>query len=129
MNFRKRRNEAAERFAERKRREDAAPRLKERVRTLAALKLEVEEMHDTSDTARAKHVRHVVVASAPALFVFPCGDTSCEGGGYDITHAVMRSLEAHAEHFTADDRCNGSIGNSPCKRALHVTGTATYEPG
>lgn len=126
MSFGKRKSEAAERFAERRRREDAAPRLKERARDLVSLKLEVEEAHDTSDTARAKHVRHVVVAHAPALFVFPCGDTSCEGGGYDVTSTVIRALESHARDFTADDRCNGSIGNAPCKRTLHVRGTATY---
>ena len=128
MSFRKRRTEASERFAERRRREDEAPRLKERVPRLVSLKLEVEETHDTSDTGRAKHVRHVVVANAPALFLFPCGDTSCEGGGYDVTETVMRALESRSEHFTADDRCYGTINNVPCERTLHVSATATYEP-
>jgi hypothetical protein len=126
MHLRKRKTEAAERFAERRRREDDAPRLKDRVPELATLKLDVEESHDTAGTARAKHVRHIVVDRAPALFALPCGDASCTGGGYDITDAVMRALLAHEEHFEAEDRCYGSIGNAPCRRSLHVVGTATY---
>lgn len=128
MNLRRRKTEAAERFAERRRREDAAPRLRERAPDVASLKLEVEESHDTTGTAHAKHVRLVVVERAPALFVLPCGDSACEGGGYDITDTVMRALEAHAESFTAEDRCFGTSGNAPCKRTLRVTGTATYKP-
>ncbi len=128
MNLRRRHTEAAERFAERRRREDAAPRLKERVPELATLRLEVEESHDTTGTTRAKHVRHIVVDRAPALFVLPCGDASCEDGGYDITDKVLRALQARPEHFTAEDRCCGSTGNVPCKRTLHVVATATYKP-
>jgi hypothetical protein len=127
MNFRRRKTEAAERFAERRRREDAAPRLKDRAPELESLRLEIEELHDTSDTARAKHVRHIVVEHAPALFVFPCGDPSCEGGGYDVTDAVMRALDSHAEHFTAEDHCYGSVGSASCARTLRVNGTATYK--
>ncbi len=126
MNLRKRKTEAAERFAERRRREDDAPRLKDRVPTLETLKLEVDESHDTTGTARAKHVRHIVVDRAPALFAIPCGDPSCQGGGYEITDAMMRALQQNLEHFEADDRCMGSIGNAQCRRMLHVTATATY---
>ncbi len=126
MNLRKRKTEAAERFAERRRREDESPRLKDRVPDLVSLKLEVDESHDTTGTARAKHVRHIVVDRAPALFALPCGDASCQGGGYDITDSVMRALYQHAEHFEADDRCMGTIGTAPCRRTLHVTATATY---
>lgn len=126
MNLRKRKTEAAERFAERRRREDDAPRLKDRVPDLLSLKLEVDESHDTTGTARAKHVRHIVVERAPALFAIPCGDPSCEGGGYEITDTVMRGLQQHQEHFEADDRCMGSIGSAPCRRTLHVVGIATY---
>jgi hypothetical protein len=126
MNLRKRRTEAAERFAERRKREDDAPRLKDRVPELATLKLDVEESHDTTGTARAKHARHIVVDRAPALFVVPCGDPSCEGGGYDITDTIMRALTSHSETFEAEDHCYGSIGSAQCRRTLKVTGTATY---
>lgn len=126
MNLRKRRTEASERFAERRRREEAAPRLKERAPDLLTLKLEVEESHDTTGLSGAKHVRHIVVDRAPALFVIPCGDPSCLNGGYEITDAVMRALQTRTERFEADDRCLGAIGNASCKRVLHVTALATY---
>ena len=127
MNIRNRKGAAAERFAERRRREDAAPRLKERAPDLVSLRLEVEESHDTTGTANAKHTRHVVVDRAPALFEIPCGDASCEGGGYDVTAAVMNALHAHETQFVADDHCRGTTGNAPCRRGLHITATATYK--
>ena len=128
MNIRNRKGAAAERFAERRRREDAAPRLKERVPDLASLRLEVEELHDTAGTGNAKHVRLIVVDHAPALFEIPCGDTSCEGGGYDVTSSILHALQNHEAQFVADDRCHGTTGNAPCRRALHITGAATYTP-
>ena len=126
MNLRKRSTEASQRFAERRKREEEAPRLAERAPDLATLKLEVEESHVTTGIPGSKHVRHIVVGRAPALFVIPCGDPSCQGGGYEITDAIMRGLAAHSEAFEADDRCLGSIGNSSCSRTLHVKATATY---
>ena len=128
MNFRKRKTEASERFAERRRQEEAAPRLKARVPDLVSLKLEFEESHDTAGLSGSKHVRHIVVDRAPALFAIPCGDPSCNGGGYDITSAIMRGLGEHAERFEAHDRCNGSIGAASCRRTLQVTAIATYAP-
>ncbi len=126
MSLRKRRTEATERFAERRRREEAAPRLLERVPELATLKLEVEESHGATGLSGSKHIRHIVVDRAPALFAIPCGDTSCQNGGYEVTDAIMRALQAHNEHFEADDRCLGSVGTAPCSRTLHVTAIATY---
>jgi len=126
MNRHGRRSDAAERAAERRSREDAAPRLKDRAPDLVSLKLEVEESHDTVGAGEPKHVRHIVVERAPALFILPCGDRSCEGGGYDITSPVLRALEAHQERFTAEDRCHGTVGNASCGRSLRVIGTATY---
>lgn len=124
MTLRRRNTEASERFAQRRAREEAAPRLKERAPDLQTLKLEVEESADT--TTYSKHTRIIVVDRAPALFVIPCGDTSCTGGGYEITDAVMHNLRMHSEHFDADDRCMGTIGSAPCRRVLHVNATATY---
>ena len=126
MNPRTKRNEAAERFEERRRREDAAPRLKESVPNLATLKLVVDETHDTMGTGAGKYVRHVVVDRAAALFVIPCGDPACQGGGYDVTDDVMRALRAGKETFAVDDHCHGSTADGPCKRALKVDATATY---
>lgn len=128
MNFRRRKTEASERFAERRRLEEAAPRLKDRVPDLATLKLEVEESHDTAGLSGSKHVRHIVVERAPALFAIPCGDPSCQGGGYDVTSTIMRGLGDHAERFEAQDQCHGMVGTAGCRRTLHVTAIATYAP-
>ncbi|HEY1957307.1 MAG TPA: hypothetical protein VGH28_16925 [Polyangiaceae bacterium] len=128
MNFRRRKTEASERFAERRRLEEAAPRLKERAPDVASLKLEVEEAHDTAGLSGSKHVRHIVVDRAPALFAIPCGDPSCQGGGYDVTSTIMRGLADHSERFEAHDHCNGSVGTASCRRTLHVTAIATYAP-
>lgn len=129
MNFRRRKTEASERFAERRRLEEAAPRLRERIPGLASLKLEVEETHDTAGLSGSKHVRHIVVERAPALFAIPCGDSSCTGGGYDVTPAILRGLMAHAERFEATDHCHGTLGGgAPCRRVLHVTAIASYAP-
>ena len=124
MNLRRRKTEASLRFEERRRREQAAPRLRERVPELTGLRLEVEELSDT--VALTKHVRLIVVESAPALFVLPCGDPSCEGGGYEITDTVMRALASHEDRFEAEDRCYGTTGNVSCTRRVHVTAIATY---
>lgn len=128
MSFRKRKTEAAERFAERRRLEEAAPRLRDVAPELTSLKLEVEESHDTASLSGSKHIKHIVVERAPALFAIPCGDTACTGGGYDVTNAVLRALSGHAEHFEADDHCMGTVGGSACRRTLHVLGTAGYKP-
>src|ERR1700681_2362044 len=87
---------AAIRFAERRRREDDAPRLSEQVPAVAALRLEVEER---SGPVCTKHVRHLVVDRAAALFVLPCGDPHC-CGEHDITPAVMRALRAREATFS-----------------------------
>jgi len=125
MTLRRRNTAASERFAQRRAREEAAPRLKERVPTLSTLTLEVEE---SADSVYTKHTRIIVVDRAPALFVIPCGDASCVGGGYEITDTVMSNLRSHTEHFDADDHCMGTIGSAPCRRVLHVHATATYAP-
>lgn len=121
MNLRRRRIEAAERVAERRRREDAAPRLREQAPGLTSLKLEIEE-------GGSKHVRLIVLERAPALFAIPCGDPTCEGGGYDITSRVMQGLEARESRFEAEDRCLGTVGTTQCTRTLRAIALAQYKP-
>ena len=119
--------EAAARFAERRRREDEAPRLTAEVPGLATLKMAVEERRGSVTTAESKHVRHVVVDRAPALFLVPCGDPACDGGGYDLTLRVMRELRARRTEFAVDDECLGSVGTARCGRMVHASVTATYK--
>lgn len=125
--FRSRATEASQRFAERRRREDEAPRLLERVPELTGLKLEVEERRAASTVADSKHVRHVVVDRAPALFFIPCGDPSCKDGGHDVTNQMMRSLGSHETRFECEDTCSGSIGTAICGRVVRVIASATYQ--
>ena len=124
--FRSRVTEASQRFAERRRREDEAPRLLERVPELTGLKLEVEERRASSNAADSKHVRHIMVDRAPALFFLPCGDPACKDGGHDVTSPLMRGLMSHETRFEAEDTCSGSVGTATCGRILRVTAIATY---
>ena len=117
--------EAAERFAERRRREDQAPRLSSQVPDLASLELEIEEV---SGVAGTTHTRRIVVDRAPALFVLPCGDPKCEGGGHDLTSTVMQALRARASSFRGSDACMGALGPSPCARVVRFEATAKYRP-
>jgi hypothetical protein len=126
MQSRSRNSEAAQRFAERRRREDAAPRLREIVPQLASLRIEVQEHRGTTNAGDPKHVRLVVVDSAPALFALPCGAHACRDGGHDLTDAILRSLRAGATRFQLEDECAGSMGSASCGTVMHVTVEATY---
>jgi hypothetical protein len=126
MRSRSRFSEAAQRFAERRRREDEAPRLRERVPALASLRLEIEERRGATSTGDPKHVRLIVVDSAPALFFLPCGDHACRDGGHDVTDPVLRALGSGATRFELDDACTGMVGSADCGRVMHVVVTATY---
>lgn len=118
--------EAAARFAERRRREDDAQRLRDVVRSLDTLRLDVEERRSSAQTADVKYTRHIVVDRAPALFVLPCTDRSCEDGDYDITHEILYGL-AHGEtRIEGEERCHGRSGSGECGRVIHYLAVATY---
>ena len=126
MRDRSRFGEAAQRFAERRRREDEAPRLREQVPSLASLRLELEDRRPASLAAESKHIRHVVVDNAPALFFVPCVDPACRDGGHDVTYGILRSLASGAPSFEGEDTCHGSIGTAECGHILHFRAIATY---
>jgi hypothetical protein len=117
---------AAVRSAERRQREDEAPRLSQEVPELVSLSLEIEERSEGIGLIQQKHVRRVVVDSAPALFLLPCGDPKCDQGGHDVTQSIMRALRAHNVEFEGEDGCNGSLGAGICRRILHYQGFAKY---
>ena len=127
MQSRSRNSEAAQRFAERRRREDAAPRIREVVPNLATLRLEIDERRGASNAGDPKHVRLVVVDSAPALFNLPCGDHACQDGGHDMTDDVLRALQAGATRFELEDTCHGNVGKAFCGAVMHIVITATYQ--
>jgi hypothetical protein len=117
--------EAARRFAERRRREDDAPRLHAEVPDLLSLVIEISERKGEV-AAETTHLRRVVVASAPAHFEIPCTDPSCQDGGHDVTHGVMRALRERRVSFHGESVCHGSVGSAPCGRVLRYAATATY---
>jgi hypothetical protein len=126
VNFRRGRA-AAERSNERRRREDEAPRLAAVAPDLESLRLEVSEKRGDIGIAEGAHIRRVVVEHAPALFLIPCGESSCRDGGHDITRAILRGLETRSETFEGDDPCPGQTGTAPCARTLVFTAHATYK--
>jgi hypothetical protein len=124
MNGRSR--EAHLRFAERRRREDEARRLRDEVPSIRTLKLEVEEHRRETTIAETKHVRHIIVDRAPALFELPCNDPSCRDGGHDLTDPMTRRLREKSTEFVLDDVCVGDVRGAACGRVVRVLVTATY---
>ena len=122
----RRQTAASLRAAERREREDGAPRLAEVVPGLRGLRLEIEERSGASAVSSPKYIRRVVVATAPALFLIPCGDPSCSDGGHDVTASVMQALRSGRTEFDGDDGCMGSIGSASCTRVLHYDAVAEY---
>jgi hypothetical protein len=121
-----RQTEAAQRFAERRRREDEAPRLRALVPTLESLELQLEELRSGASSPEARHTRKIVVAHAPALFVFPCREPACEDGGHDLTDEVLSALRAGAQTFEGEDECRGLLRSGSCQRVLRFIGIASY---
>jgi hypothetical protein len=114
---------AAQRFAVRRVREDEAPKLSAQIPALSSLRLAIQEKSGAGGT---NHIRRVLVDTAPALFLVPCGDPRCTNGEHDLTRSVLHSLRAGETSFRGSDDCTGSIGSSPCLRVLHFDGTAEY---
>jgi hypothetical protein len=120
-------SEGAERQQERRRREDEAPRLAATVPSLEKLSLEVSERSASIARPEHTHTRHIVVASAPALFEVPCHDTRCKDGGHDLTARVLAALKSKQARFQGEDACRGVVGNAACARVLDYIGIASYQ--
>lgn len=119
--------EAARRGAERRLREKEAPRLSATIPTLQGLRLEILERSPGISHPEHTHVRHVVVASAPALFVMPCHDAQCKEGGHDLTEEILAALRRRNERFEGEDVCRGTVGSAGCSRTLGYVAVATYQ--
>src|SRR5690606_22800972 len=103
---------------ERWKRENDAPRLRSHVSDLESLRLELSERGPGGTTPGTRHTLHIIVSNAAALFQIPCSDPECQGGGHDITEAVLRGLMAHLDSTTGDDVCIGNVGTTQCGRRL-----------
>ncbi len=117
---------ASERFAARRQREDEAPRLAEEVPALTSLRLVIEERSSLGAVSAPKHMRHIVVESAPALFFITCGDPRCTEGGHDLTYEIMSALRRQVPAFEGTHECGGMTGTSACTRVLKFEGMAEY---
>ena len=124
--MRPRDQEATRRARERREEEDAAPRLHEVAPTLRSLSISVHDQGESGALAGTGYVRHVVVARAPALFVIPCTDTTCEDGGHDVTADVLAALRRGDAEFAGEDACHGTRGNVTCGRVMRYVGKAEY---
>jgi hypothetical protein len=116
---RRRGRELAEHTAARRRREDEAPRLTAEVPTLATLSLTIEERR-AGGIIISPHIRRVVVETAPAIFIVPCGASGCAQGMHDLTYAVVRELRSGATQFSGETSCDG------CDCVMRHAGNATY---
>jgi hypothetical protein len=120
---RKKANAAAQRSAERRQREDDAQRLSYLIPSLTELRITVTE---DSSAGKTKHVKHIIVQRAPALFVIACGDPRCEEGGHDVTSEVMHALRGRQTKSDGESVCYGTIGSAACNRRMHYELTAAY---
>ena len=118
--------EAARRLAERRQREDEAPRLAAAFPQLETLGIQVTEGNPGISNPVGSHTRRVVVATAPALFVLPCGDSQCRDGGHELTNQLLSGLRQNKLKFEGEDSCRGIIGDSECRRVLRYVATASY---
>src|SRR5258706_6638946 len=116
--WRRRNQEAAQRFADRRQREDEAPRLAAVIPNLESLRLDIQEGTSGLSNPEASHIRRIVVEQAPALFLITCHDTQCKEGGHDVTYAVMSALRSHKLRFEGEDNCPGMVGSANCQRVL-----------
>lgn len=116
-------NAGALRSAERRKREGEAPRLAHQAPGLKTLRIEIVEH---LPTGTSKHVKLVVVAHAPALFVIPCGDADCHDGDHDLTREVMLALRSKTEESSGESSCQGSIRGGYCNRRISYRVSAVY---
>jgi hypothetical protein len=114
---------AAKRSLERREAEDDAPRLTSSVPSLRSARIQITELTPTGST---NYIKHVIVARAPALFLVPCGDSSCQDGGHDITPSIMSAFRRQLLSFEGEDSCPGTCGTASCGRSIRYQLTAEY---
>jgi hypothetical protein len=122
---RKARLEATQRTTERVDRENAAPRLIREVPRIASLRINMAEYREESTEAFSRHTRHVVVARAPALFRYACGQ-GCTDGGFDFTYDIMRALRTGSCDFHGKGVCHGTRFQADCRNRVEFDAFATY---
>jgi hypothetical protein len=118
-------SEAAKRAAERRERENAANRLHDLVPELEGLTINIDERRPGERESEVRHIRHIVISQAPALFDLPCCDRQCDGH-HDLTRKILSALRAHKTQIEGHDRCVGQSRNGDCGLELHFVAEASY---
>jgi hypothetical protein len=98
------------------------PKLAREVPELEALSIKIAEQ--SPGAATVDFVRHVVVATAPALFESRC--TACPDGMHDFTSDMRRALHAREARIVGEGVCNGFNGAAACGCVLSYQASATY---
>jgi hypothetical protein len=119
-------SEGAARTALRRQREDDAPRLLDEAQGLQSFFISLTESDQQSADPASRYIRRFVLATAPALFIFPCGDHKCRGGGHDITPMILAGLRGHQSRTEGENRCAGLKGEVSCTRVLHFEAVAAF---
>jgi hypothetical protein len=126
MMWRRRTNpEAEQRTLDRRHREDGAPRLRAETPRLQSLSIELKEFFSRESSPDSVHIRRIVLETAPALFLFACGDPKCSGD-HDLTDEVLAGLRHDRTRIEGELRCGGATGESACVRKVHYTAVATF---
>jgi hypothetical protein len=118
--------EMARRAAERRQREDDAPRLLAVAPRLRTLQIAFSDGEGA--LAKIDHVRHVMVARAPALFTQRCANPSCKEGEHELTPMLLAALKRGEARIEGEDPCLAPIGTGTCPWVLRYVATASYEP-
>jgi hypothetical protein len=108
-------------------REDESNRLHDVVPELKGLRFNIEDQAAFEVAPPLTYIRHVIVATAPAMFDLPCLDRKCEDGGHDVTGRVLSGLKRRADAIDGSSRCRGTRNGEPCERELNFRLSASYE--
>jgi hypothetical protein len=115
-----------EALAEQRRREDAAPRMRDVLPTLRGIRFKFQDSREEGRTIALPYTRHIVIATAPALFVFRCIEPTCNGL-HELTEEILAELRKAVRHAEGESVCHGYIGDVPCDRTLLYAFEAEYE--
>jgi hypothetical protein len=98
------------------------PKLAREVPELEALSIKIAEQ--SPGAATVEFVRHVVVATAPALFESRCA--ACPDGMHDFTGDLRRGLRGGEARIVGECVCNGFHGAAACGCVLSYEASTTY---
>jgi hypothetical protein len=121
--------EAIRQNAERRQRENEASRLLIETPGLLDLHIDFEESGLPEGIPPVQYVRRFVLATTPSVFLIPCSNPMCNGGGYDLTHEMMAGLRSRQPRIAGEHACGGTVGEAQCALKLRFAATAVFDAG